>query len=134
MKPALRCQPPVPCGPLPPKIQLDRQPAVSETAAEQQGTRRRPLGAEVAQALNTGASGPVTPAETIATKFYLITKNPRGPLPPHHRSGHVTRPHSGRVWMAKWQGSQGVAETAVQRGAEMYYMRPGSETGCSLGT
>ena len=123
LKPALQCQPPVPCGPLPPKIQLDRQPAVSETAAEQQGTRRRPLGAEVAQALNTGASGPVTPAETIATKFYLITKNPRGPLPPRHRSGHVTRPHSGRVWMAKWQGSQGVAETAVQRGAEMYYMR-----------
>lgn len=65
----------------------------------------------------------MTPVEKITTKFYLITKNPREPLPPCHRSGHVTRLHSGRVWMAKWQGSQRVAETAMQRGAEMYYMR-----------
>lgn len=92
---------------LPRKIQHKRQPAVSERATEEQGTRRSPLGAKVTPGPeHKGRWALLTPVEKIATKLYLITKNPREPLPPRHRSGHVMRLHSGCMWMAKWEGSQ----------------------------
>lgn len=136
-KPALRCQPLVPCWPTSPRSSLKGSLLCQKEQRKNKEQEEASGGKKLPQAPNAGADGPCQhQLEKIATKLYLITKNPRessATTGPQERPCDVCIQAacgwpSGRVY----SGTGGGKETSVQRGAEMYSYEvhwPGSETG-----